>query len=76
LEEILSRQDAPTELIKRGLGELSALNIRLGMMLLDPLADAKAISRRTSRAVKVIHRAVKLLAQRSKHHIPAMETAF
>jgi hypothetical protein len=66
LEEALSRQDTPIELIELRFTELSVLNTRLGMMVLDPLVDAKAISRRTSKAVKIISRTVKLLGQRSK----------
>jgi hypothetical protein len=66
LEETLSRQDAPIELIELRLAELSVLNTRLRMMVLDPLVDTKAISRRTSKAVKIISRTVKLLGQRSK----------
>jgi hypothetical protein len=66
LEEALSRQDAPIELIELKFAELSVLNTRLEMVVLDPLVDTKAISRRTSRAIKIISKTVKLLGQRSK----------
>jgi hypothetical protein len=60
LEQIVNGQDRPTDLIERGLAELSTLNSSLGALALDPLVDAKATHRRTSRAVKIMNRAAKV----------------